>query len=48
MCNIKKRDWGYAPLHAPCNKDKKHGQTDGNNGHIWHARCAGQCNTEAS
>ena len=34
--------WDYAPLHAPCNKDKKHGQTDGNNGHIWHARCARQ------
>ena len=24
--NIKKKDWDYAPLHAPCNKDKKHGQ----------------------
>ena len=29
-------------------RTKKHGQTDGNNRHIWHARCAGQCNTEAS
>ena len=26
---ILKKDWDYAPLHAPCNKDKKHGQTDG-------------------
>jgi hypothetical protein len=35
---ICKKDWDYAPLHTPCNKDKRMVTMD----IIWHARCAGQ------
>ena len=41
-CNIKKRIGKMPPCMLHVIRTKNMDKTDGNNGHIWHARCAGQ------